>query len=429
VNNSSYQTISLIILEQDMTQENISLSPVTTSERIISLDVLRGFAVLGILIMNIQSFSMIDAAYINPDAFGDLTGLNKWVWILSHIFADQKFMTIFSILFGAGIILFTSRATEKGYSPAKLHYRRTLWLLIIGMMHAYLLWYGDILVIYALCALFAFLFRKLTPKKLLVIGIAFIAVASILYLMSGLSMQFWPPESIENTLKGWKPSAEIVQSQLQAYQGGWLEQMSQRIPSALGMHTFLFFFLFGWRAGGLMLVGMALYKWGVLNSERSKKFYLYSAGIGFMIGLLIVIYGIVRNFTAGWILGYSMFIGSQYNYWGSLFIAFAYIGLIMLFCKTPVAGKIKQLFAAVGRMAFTNYLLQTIICTTIFYGHGFALYGKVERSTQILIVLGVWIFQLIISPIWLRFFKFGPVEWLWRSLTYWKIQKIKIRKR
>ncbi len=405
-----------------MAQENNVLSPVSLTQRIISLDVLRGIAILGILIMNIQSFSMIDAAYTNPDAFGDLTGLNKWVWILSHIFADQKFMTIFSILFGAGIILFTNRADEKGYSPAKLHYRRTFWLLVIGLMHAYLLWYGDILVIYALCALFAYLFRKLSPTKLLVIGIIFISVASMLYLMSGLSMQFWPPESIENTLKSWRPEAEIVQSQIQAYQGSWLEQMSKRIPSALALQTFLFLFLFGWRAGGLMLVGMALYKWGVLKAERTTKFYTISIGIGFVIGLPLVIYGIVRNFTAGWILGYSMFIGSQYNYWGSLLIAFAYIGLIMLFCLSQFGEKIKNLFAAVGRMAFTNYLLQTIICTTIFYGHGFGLYGKVERSTQILIVLCVWIFQMIISPIWLRFFKFGPFEWLWRSLTYWKIQ-------
>ena len=411
-----------------MAQENNVLSPISLSQRIISLDVLRGFAVLGILIMNIQSFSMIDAAYINPDAFGDLTGLNKWVWILSHTFADQKFMTIFSILFGAGMVLFTNRVTEKSYSPAKLHYRRSLWLLIIGMMHAYLLWYGDILVIYALCALFAYLFRNLSPKKLLIIGIAFISVASILSLMSGLSMQFWPPESIENTLKGWKPGAEIVQNQIQAYQGGWLEQMSKRIPSALTTQTFLFFFLFGWRAGGLMLIGMAFYKWGILKAERSKKFYLYSIGIGFGIGLLIVIYGVVRNFTAGWILGYSMFIGSQYNYWGSLLIAFAYIGLVMLFCLSQIGEKIKNLFATVGRMAFTNYLLQTIICTTIFYGHGFGLYGKVERSMQILIVLCVSIFQLIISPIWLRFFKFGPFEWLWRSLTYWKIQPMRVKR-
>ncbi len=412
-----------------MTQENNVLSPVSLSQRIISLDVLRGFAILGILIMNIQSFSMIGAAYLNPDAFGDLSGLNKWTWILSHIFADQKFMTIFSILFGAGIILFTNRAAEKGYSQAKLHYRRTFWLLVIGLMHAYLLWYGDILVIYALCALFVFLFRKMSPKKLLIFGIIFISVASLLNFMSGLSMQFWPPEAIENTLKSWRPSNEMVQSEVLAYRGDWLGQMSKRIPSALGLHTFLFLFLFGWRAGGLMLVGMALYKWGVLKAERSTKFYTIAVGIGFTIGLPLIIYGIVRNFTAGWILGYSMFIGSQYNYWGSLLIAFAYISLIMLFCQSQIGEKIKNLFAAVGRMAFTNYLMQTIICITIFYGHGFGLYGKVERSIQILIVLCVCIFQLIISPIWLHFFKYGPFEWLWRSLTYWKIQPMSVKSR
>ena len=144
-----------------MTTQNNLLSPVSSSDRIVSLDVLRGFAVLGILIMNIQSYSMIGAAYLNPNAFGDLTGLNKWVWILSHIFADSKFITIFSILFGAGIVLFTNKAAEKGRSAAGLHYRRTFWLFVIGLMHAYLLWYGDILVIYALCALFVFLFRRL----------------------------------------------------------------------------------------------------------------------------------------------------------------------------------------------------------------------------------------------------------------------------
>ena len=129
-----------------MTNITTANAPVAPSERILSIDVLRGFAVLGILIMNIQSFAMIEAAYLNPTAFGNLIGLNKWVWILSHIFADQKFMTIFSILFGAGIVLMTSKADSNSQSAAGLHYRRTFWLLVIGMMHAYLLWYGEILV-------------------------------------------------------------------------------------------------------------------------------------------------------------------------------------------------------------------------------------------------------------------------------------------
>jgi uncharacterized protein len=132
----------------------VAKGPTNINERFGSLDLLRGIAVLGILIMNIQSYSMISAAYINPTAYGDFTGLNKWIWILSHLFADQKFMTIFSILFGTGVILFTDRLTSKGDSSLGLHYRRTFWLLIIGMIHAYLFWYGDILVPYAVCALF-----------------------------------------------------------------------------------------------------------------------------------------------------------------------------------------------------------------------------------------------------------------------------------
>ena len=129
----------------------LSLTPTQVHERIQSLDIIRGIAILGILIMNIQSFSMPGSAYSNPMAFGDLNGINKWVWIISHVFADMKFMNIFSILFGAGIILVTSKSEMKTGKSAVLHYKRTIWLLIIGLFHAHLIWYGDILVTYALC--------------------------------------------------------------------------------------------------------------------------------------------------------------------------------------------------------------------------------------------------------------------------------------
>ena len=405
-----------------MADKTSYLTPTSISERILSLDILRGFAVLGILIMNIQSFSMIEAAYLNPAAYGDLTGINKWVWILSHIFGDQKFMTIFSILFGAGIVLFTNRAEAKSRSAASLHYRRTLWLFIIGMMHAYLLWQGDILVPYALCALLAFVFRKFSPKKLLIIGMIVISVSSILYLLFGWSMQFWPTEVIEGNRAGWMPGAEIIEKELAAMQGNWLAQMSHRIPSALQFQTFIFLIWSGWRAGGLMLVGMALFKWGVLTAQRSNRFYMTVMIIGFVVGLPVVSFGVAQNFAADWAMEFSMFFGWQYNYWGSLFVSLGYISLVMMICKAGSLQKISQPFAAVGRMAFSNYLLQTLICTTIFYGHGFRLFGNVERWLQVLIMIGIWIFQLIISPIWLRHFRFGPMEWLWRSLTYWKVQ-------
>jgi uncharacterized protein len=390
-----------------------------------ALDALRGFAVLGILIMNIQSYSMIQAAYINPTAYGDLTGINRWVSVLSHLFADGKFMAIFSILFGAGVVLMTSRVEAKGRGSASLHYRRTFWLIVIGMIHAYLLWYGDILTAYGVCALLIFLFRKVSPKWLLVIGLISVSVSSLIYLFFGVSLPYWPAEGYQNVLQAWKPTAEIVSQEISSYQGSWLEQMTPRAPAALMFQTFLFAIWVGWRAGGLMLVGMALFKWGLLTAQRSKRFYSTLAGIGFGLGLPLVIYGMARNYQASWSFDYSMFIGNQFNYWGSILIALGYIGVIMLICKSTYLRRISARFAAVGRMALTNYLMQTIICTTIFYGHGLGLFGQIERSGQILIVFGVWVFQLWASPIWLRYFRFGPAEWIWRFLTYSRLQPVR----
>jgi len=400
-------------------------APTAPSERIIAIDALRGFAVLGILIMNIQIFAMIEASYLNPTAYGDLTGINKWVSVFSHLFADQKLLTIFSILFGAGIVLMTGRVEGKGGSAVGLHYRRTLWLILIGMLHAYLLWYGDILVAYGLCALVVFFFRKVSPRWLLPIGILTISVASLIVLFFGWSLPYWPQEAYQEVLLSWKPSAEMISHEITAYQGGWLKQMAHRVPTALKYETFIFLILIGWRAGGLMLMGMALFKWGLLTAQRSKRFYSTLMGIGFGLGLPPVIYGIVRNYEANWAFDYSMFIGGQFNYWGSILIALGYSSMVMLICKSTQLEKLTRRFAAVGRMALTNYLLQTIICTTIFYGHGLGLFGQLERSGQILIVFGVWVFQLFASHIWLRSFLFGPAEWLWRSLTYLKFQPMR----
>jgi uncharacterized protein len=144
---------------------------VTRKERIVSIDVLRGFAVLGILIMNIQSYSMIGAAYMNPWAYGDLTGANYGVWFLSHLLADSKFMTIFSLLFGAGVVLMASRSEAKGRPAAGVHYRRMIWLIIFGLLHGLVLWYGDILYVYGMCGLGIFLFRRRSPKFLLIFGL------------------------------------------------------------------------------------------------------------------------------------------------------------------------------------------------------------------------------------------------------------------
>ncbi len=134
----------------------------------------------------------------------------------------------------------------------------------------------------------------------------------------------------------------------------------------------------------------------------------------------MILYGVARNFAENWEPLYDIPFGSQFNYWGSIVVSLGWVGLVMLVYRQSWLRLVTQALAAVGRMAFTNYLMQTLICTTIFYGYGFGLFGRVERVGQIGIVFGVWIFQLVVSPLWLRFFRFGPAEWLWRCLTYLK---------
>ena len=399
------------------------IHPVYKKDRIVSLDILRGIAILGILIMNIQSFSMPGAAYLNPMAYGDMTGINKWVWTLSHVFADQKFMTIFSILFGAGVVLFTENAEGRSGKSAGLHYRRTFWLLIIGLLHAHLVWYGDILVAYALCGFIIYLFRKVNPKVLLILGIFIISVHTIIYLFFGFSMDFWPPESIAETQQSWLPPAETLQAEINAYTGSFSDQLAQRSGSALFLETFVFLSTFLWRAGGLMLVGMAFYKWGILSAKKSKQFYVTGFIISWIIGLSVVIYGLFQHYANNWSMEYSMFIGSQFNYWGSLFVSFGIMCLVMLMAQSNRFNDLKKRMAAVGQMALTNYLMQSFICVLIFYGFG--LFGSVERIWQLIILLGVWLVQILWSKTWLNNFRFGPFEWLWRTLTYLKKQPLK----
>ncbi|MCD4696039.1 MAG: DUF418 domain-containing protein [Bacteroidales bacterium] len=394
-------------------------------QRIISLDLLRGFAVLGILIMNIQSFSAIGAAYINPTAYGDLTGLNKWIWILSELFADSKFMSIFSMLFGVGIIIFTERALKKGRRAGRLHYRRNFWLFLFGMVHAYLIWYGDILVAYSLCAFLAFVFRKLKPKTLLIYSVLFFIVPIIFTVGSGLSIEYWPEETYNQNKQTWIPDAATIDTEMAAMRGNWIEQMDIRIPGAIFLQTFLFFWQTFWRVMSMMLLGMVLYKWGVMSAEKSKSFYLKMGIISLSLGYLFTGTGIIQNFNHNWSMDYSMFAGSMFNYTGSIGVALGYIALVMFFVKSTFGRVLKYMLISVGRMAFTNYILMSIICTFIFYGHGFGLFGKIERTGQILIVLAVWIIILVISHSWLKKFQYGPLEWLWRVLTYWQKQPMK----
>ncbi len=395
--------------------EVMTAAPVSQSARIDSLDVLRGVALLGILVMNIQLFAMPSAAYFNPTVYGDLTGPNLFVWGVSRMLADQKFMTIFSMLFGAGIVLMSGRA---GTGARRLHYRRMASLLVIGALHAHLLWPGDILFLYAVCGMLVYPLRHQPPRKLLVFGLLALAVASLMSIGSGLSLPSWPQVDRDALVEEmWQPTPEKIDAELAAYRGSWLDQQPVRSASAFAFETFLLVKWGLWRAGGLMLVGMALFKIGVFSAKRSPRFYAALVALAVAVGLPFQAYGIALDFEGGWAV-WSFFVGLQFIYWPSIAVSLGYVGVVMLACRTPLLRRFTRPFAAVGRTALTNYLLQTVVCTTIFFGHGLGWYGSVDRVGQLAVVVTVWAAQLLASKLWLRWFRFGPAEWTWRALTY-----------
>lgn len=400
-----------------------SARPVDDSERIVPMDILRGVALLGILLMNIQSFSMIGAAYVNPTAYGDLHGANWWVWLLCHVLADQKFMTIFSMLFGAGILLMTQNVEARGLRSTRLHYRRMGWLILFGLLHGFLLWDGDILYDYGVGGLIVYPLRKLAPWKQLLAAGLLLAIGSGISIASYYTMPWWPAAQRQEIRQAiWQPTAERESREIAAYRGNFRSALHERAHGEWENITQAFFFWAVWRVTGLMLAGMAMFKLGVFSAKKSPAVYTGMIVAAVLIGIPLVWYGVQREIKAAWSFGYSFFVAAQYNYFASILVSFGWIGLVMLACKSRRCLAHMARLAAVGRMAFSNYILHTLICTTIFYGYGLGQFGKLARTTQIEIVVVIWILQLVVSPLWLEKFHYGPLEWLWRSLTYGKRQ-------
>lgn len=405
-------------------KQQTTITP-ASSDRIVAMDVLRGFALLGILLLNIQSFAMPSATYLNPTAYGDLTGINQLVWQFSHLFADQKFMSLFSMLFGAGIILFAESAERKTGKSAGLHYRRTFWLLCFGLLHGYLFWYGDILYAYAMCGFLVYLMRRKSVTTLIVTAIFLLLITSGYSVMMAMSLPHFPPEALSGISESWAPNHEKLHEEISAFQGGFMSALEHRAGETFFMQTYVFLTVFIWRASAMMLLGMALYKSGFFQLQWTTQTYLKVALLCLPVGLGLSGYGILQNQTYAFSLEYSMFLGSLFNFWGSIFSALAYGCLIMLWVKKGGLSDVQARLAAIGKTAFSNYILHTLIFTTLFYGYGLGLFGEIERWQQLIMVIAVWVLQLWVSPVWLRYFRFGPMEWVWRSLTYWHMQPFK----
>jgi uncharacterized protein len=207
-------------------------------------------------------------------------------------------------------------------------------------------------------------------------------------------------------------------AETEAFKGGWLAQEPWRAGFAAEFHIqdMLFFDL--WHVGGLMLIGMALLKSDVFTGRRTRQQYALQSALGLVGGLPVVAWGLYQFLALDWRLPDSLFIIPLWNYWGSVLVALGYIGLLLTLWKAGVFPGITSRFASVGRTAFSCYILETVICTTIFYGHGLGLFGTVDRLQQLLLTIVIWIVLLVLAPMWLRRFRYGPLEWLWRSLTY-----------
>ena len=408
-------------------------------ERIESIDILRGFALLGILIMNISSFAMPSMAYFSPVVY-DINPLNHIFYSITHIIADQKFMAIFSMLFGASTILFINSIKKREKSPFLLFYSRNFWLLILGWVHSSYLWYGDILFIYALCAFLLYFFKKITPKKQFILG-------CLIYLLPTFSNYATYEFVIDHLgqaeqdviVKHWNPSNEILQQELDAYRGSYKKQVQHRSqmwssseynedkPSGgigAGIIGLSFLMdLFG-RSFGMMLIGMACFSWGVFSNALTKSFYkklmIYGLGIGFPLSMI----GLFLNYSFDWNWKYIQFLGRSPNNIATPLIAFGYIGIIMLWVRKGIFRNLQEKLRLIGKTALTAYLIQTVIATFIFYGIGLGFFGYVNRAYQLVIMFFIWFVILKLCPIWLSKYQYGPVEWIWRMLTHMKLVKL-----
>lgn len=416
-----------------LTPESSVLTPVTSQERIASIDVLRGVALLGILTINIWGFSLPEIVFSDPRAVGGWSALNKEVWVFFHLLCEQKMMSLFSMLFGAGLIVMVQRSDTRRTSLTGIYYRRISWLLLFGLLHAYLLWDGDILVSYALCGFLLYPFRRLWPRTQILLGVLVflsqVSIATGLGLLEVRLQQLTGPNNDRGTedQREWRRALEEemfssrdLDAEIARHHQGYAAQFGKRAEDNLSEELGGFLFWSGPRAGGLMLIGMGLMQLGVFAAQRSFRFYTTLAVLGYLLGLPLVGYGI-HDMTSHDFDEIRQYLWSgHFNYIGSLFVALGHIGLVMLICKASLLRWLTARLAAVGRMALSNYLMQSILCTTLFEGWGLGLFGKLDRSQLLGVVLAIWLLQLTLSSLWLRYFRFGPMEWLWRSLTYWK---------
>ncbi len=465
------------------------LRPVGESERIVALDVLRGFAIFGIFMVNMQFFAMPFAEIFAPKAFDDGPLSERLAWGLVKFLFEFKFISLFSLLFGVGLVIQMTRAEARGHGFAPVFRRRLAVLAIIGLVHGFLLWYGDILFIYACVGTILLLCRRARAKSLLIGAGSIVAIVlTIQIALLGLILAFggqldWSDGSSPPSVA---PSDEPAAAELEgapvddAAAGGeaaaeapveaqetdltWSQsnpELAERLPwlavmidtrfnlageiwmdaetaayksgplgDALGFRGVTYIivvvaavFGYGWRALSMFFVGAALMKLQFFSPVRRawhRRLCVWGLGIGLPLELA---------FTSLAYLGTSedkvapLMLGGVCHEVGSYAMCLGLVGGMTLLVSGGALRWLTGAMACVGRLALSNYLLQTVVATAMTYWWGLGLFGDITRVQQIALVVPIYLGQIALSMLWLRFFTIGPLEWVWRSLTYLRWQK------
>ena len=426
-------------------------TPTTDMERVDALDVARGFALLGILIMNSTGMALYDSAFFNPSVDGGATGADFWSWLFMVVYAEASMRTLFSLLFGAGIVLFLERleARPTTLQPVDVHARRMLWLLVFGLANSFVILYPyDILQQYAIAGMFLFPFRKLSAKGLfrvfLLLTVINMSWAGLGYFDTMESKaeyetlivqrdggedlteeQIETIEGWEEHLAGWYPDDEKRQEKLELRtERNPLKLWGQLAGDYVKFYNDTDFWLYLLDAFSAIALGMALFKAGLMTGQASRRTYWWLLILGYGIGLGL------GAWRAGALIAADYDFLALEPHWilydpRRIALGLGHLALIHLLCLYDVFGALRRMLAAIGRMALTNYLVQSVLQVFAFYGLGLALHQQLARHEVGYIILAIWIFQAVFSRYWMKRYRFGPMEWLWRSLTYWQRQPLR----
>ena len=409
-----------------VTAETPALVEAKKLARIEVLDVLRGFALLGIFLMNIEYFN-------RPlQEFGEgipavTVGLDYTVARLTEIFITGKFWVLFSMLFGMGFVVMQTQAALEGRAFKALYLRRTIALLVFGLLHITFLWSGDILHSYALVALVLMYLPLMSLRECGLVGVVLYFAPVCLLLLSSVSMAFLPEAELEKLEIEYSANANAAVHAAKVYaDGNYLEVLNQRLSDFLHILTYEPYVFIG--ALGIFLIGAAIMRSGrLLDLKANRSFFLKSSiGCALLAALPIVIansvYGHSFMTSQGMLEQALMTIGN-------LPLSLFYLSSIAYAMSFVSGSKILGLLAPAGKMALTNYLMQSLIASSVFFGYGLGFWNQWGRADLALFVIAVFIAQVIFSHLWLRYFRYGPMEWLWRALTYWTLPPMRVTER